>query len=107
MSGEPDVDVKPWGRRANLQCISPELALKPSGNCAVSCPQIGEQQTWLAQGEFFGSCRVGPGVSPEPLTDPDVNLSIHPPRVTARRLPPSAELLGSSRYDPVGPSQRR
>src|SRR5258708_17056467 len=26
---------------------------------------------------------------PEPLTDPDLNLSIHPARVTARRLPPS------------------
>ena len=35
---------------------------------------------------------------------PDVNLSIHPARVTARRLPPSAEPSGSSRYDPVGPS---
>jgi len=41
---------------------------------------------------------------PEPLTDPDLNLSIHPARVIARRLPPSAEPSGSSRYDPVGPS---
>src|SRR5262249_48234891 len=41
---------------------------------------------------------------PEPLTDPDLNLSIHPARVTARRLPPSAEPSGSSRYSPVGPS---
>src|SRR3984957_18262949 len=41
---------------------------------------------------------------PEPLTDPDLNLSIHPARVTARRLPPSAEPSGSSRYAPVGPS---
>src|SRR5258708_30747086 len=40
---------------------------------------------------------------PEPLTDPDLNLSIHPARATARRLPPSAEPSGSSRYDPVGP----
>src|SRR6266850_700595 len=37
------------------------------------------------------------------LTDPDLNLSIHPARVTARRLPPSAEPSGSSRFDPVGP----
>ena len=44
---------------------------------------------------------------PEPLTDPDVNLSIHPARVTAPRLPPSADVLGSSQFDPVGPSQRR
>src|SRR5260221_195548 len=37
------------------------------------------------------------------LTDPDLNLSIHPARVPARRLPPSAEPSGSSRFDPVGP----
>src|SRR5258708_6756634 len=41
---------------------------------------------------------------PEPLTDPYVNLSIHTARVIARRLPPSAEPSGSSRFDPVGPS---
>src|SRR5262249_6608235 len=41
---------------------------------------------------------------PEPLTEPDVILSHHPARVTARRLPPSAEHSGSSRFDPVGPS---
>src|SRR5215475_5349600 len=41
---------------------------------------------------------------PEPLTDPYVNLSIHTARVIARRLPPSAERSGSSRFDPVGPS---
>src|ERR1700720_548607 len=35
---------------------------------------------------------------------PYVNLSIHTARVTARRLPPSAEPSGSSRFDPVGPS---
>jgi hypothetical protein len=33
---------------------------------------------------------------PEPLTDPDLNLSIHPARATARRLPPSTEREGSS-----------
>src|SRR5215470_18876628 len=40
---------------------------------------------------------------PEPLTDPDVNLSIHPARAIVRRLPPSAEIAGSSRFDSVGP----
>ena len=40
---------------------------------------------------------------PEPLTEPDVILSHHPARVTARRLPPSAERSGSSRFNPVGP----
>src|SRR5215831_3795119 len=43
------------------------------------------------------------GISPEPLTDPDVILSHHPARAIARRLPPSAEIAGSSRFDPVGP----
>jgi len=41
---------------------------------------------------------------PEPLTDPDLTLSRHPARAIARRLPPSAEPSGSSRYDPVDPS---
>jgi hypothetical protein len=40
---------------------------------------------------------------PEPLTDPDVILSHHPARATARRLPPSAEHSGFSRFDAVGP----
>jgi hypothetical protein len=43
------------------------------------------------QGEC-GSCRVGPGnFHPEPPTDPDLTLSRHPARATARRLPPSIE----------------
>ena len=41
---------------------------------------------------------------PEPLTDPDLILSHHPARAIARRLPPSAEISGSSRFDPVGPN---
>src|SRR5258705_12201408 len=46
-----------------------------------------------------------PGVfHPEPLTEPDLILSHHPARAIARRLPPSAEISGSSRFDPVGPS---
>src|SRR6267378_1754187 len=34
---------------------------------------------------------------PEPLTEPDLTLSRHPARATARRLPPSIEHQGSSR----------
>src|SRR5215510_8003549 len=36
---------------------------------------------------------------PEPLTDPDLNLSTHPARAIARRLPPSVdnELLSANR----------
>ena len=50
-------------------------------------------------------CRVGPGnFTPSLSQIPYVNLSIHTARATARRLPPSAEHSGSSRFDPVGPS---
>jgi len=55
--------------------------------------------------EVVRFCRVGPGnftLSPSQI--PYVNLSIHTARVTARRLPPSAEPSGSSRFYPVGPS---
>src|SRR6202043_2966920 len=41
---------------------------------------------------------------PEPLTEPDLILSHHPARAIAGRVPPSAEISGSSRFDPVGPS---
>ena len=64
---------------------------------AVRAATIGRLKSPSRPGEFH----------PEPLTDPDLNLSIHPAHVTARRLPPSAEPSGSSRFDPVGPSQRR
>src|SRR5262249_23533358 len=51
-----------------------------------------------------GSCRVGPGnFAPSLSQIPDVILSHHPARAIARRLPPSAEIAGSSRFDPVGP----
>jgi len=60
------------------------------------------------RGVSRGQCLLVPSrpgeFHPEPLTDPDLNLSIHTARVIARRLPPSAEPSGSSRYDPVGPS---
>ena len=43
---------------------------------------------------------------PEPLTDPDVTLSRHPARATARRLPPSVENW-SSPCCQLARSQRR
>src|ERR1035437_4846685 len=56
----------------------------------------------------FRECRVGPGNFTLSLSQiPDVILSHHPARAIARRLPPSAETSGSSRFDPVGPTQRR
>jgi hypothetical protein len=39
---------------------------------------------------------------PEPLTEPDVNLSIHPARATHRRRPPSVDTDGLL-WSPVGP----
>jgi hypothetical protein len=41
--------------------------------------------------------------TPSPSQIPNVILSPHPARAIARRLPPSAEIAGSSRFDPVGP----
>ena len=42
------------------------------------------------RGDFGSACRVGPGnFTPSLSQIPDVNLSIHPARATARRLPPS------------------
>ena len=50
-------------------------------------------------------CRVGPGnFTPSPSQIPDLILSHHPARAIARRLPPSVEISGSSRCNPVGPS---
>src|SRR4029077_1647733 len=47
---------------------------------------------------------LGPGnFTPSLSQIPDVILSHHPARAIARRLPPSAEIAGSSRFDPVGP----
>jgi hypothetical protein len=61
---------------------------------------IGGDRTTSARSELYRFCRVGPGsLTPSPSQIPDVNLSIHPARVTARRLPPSADALDSSRYD--------
>ena len=53
-------------------------------------------------------CRVGPGNFTLSLSQiPDLILSHHPARAIAPRLPPSVEMSGSSRFDPVAPTQRR
>src|SRR5216683_2724661 len=60
--------------------------------------------------EPLGGLRVLPSrpgeFHPEPLTDPDLILSHHPARATARRLPPSVENWSSSCYQ-LARSQRR
>ena len=42
---------------------------------------------------------------PEPLTEPDVNLSIHPARATPERLPPCGKTMSSSGF-PLTQSHR-
>ena len=52
--------------------------------------------------------RVGPGnFTPSLSQDPDLILSHHPARATARRLPPSAEPSGSSWHRQLAQAQRR
>jgi hypothetical protein len=64
-------------------------------------PEMMDTLAGLSDGR---KCRVGPGnFTPSLSQIPDVILSHHPARATARRLPPSAEIAGSSRFDPVGP----
>jgi hypothetical protein len=69
------------------------LPMSPGSGSLLVAPPFPGLQVPSRPGEFH----------PESLTDADVNLSIHPARATARRLPPSAEIAGSSRFDPVGP----
>src|SRR5215204_5708026 len=93
-----------------LNCSQPVVALHVGTGSLILCPVSGAVRKQMDVAVLPAATRMPsrPGeFHPEPLTDPDVNLSIHPARVTARRLPPSADALGSSQFDPVGPSQRR
>jgi hypothetical protein len=90
-----DLPCPKWGLKAAVQPFS--APARKFRSTPISGPTA-ERPAWQLRpsrpGEFH----------PEPLTDPDVILSHHPARAIARRLPPSAEPSGSSRYDPVGPS---
>jgi hypothetical protein len=56
-------------------------------NPKFGCVRIGQQ---IAHAFGIDGLPSRPGeLHPEPLTDPDVTLSRHPARATARRLPPS------------------
>ena len=71
---------------------------------ATSRRLSGVQRSRCQRRREGGLCRVGPGnFTPSLSQIPDVILSHHPARAIARRLPPSAEIAGSSRFDPVGP----
>src|SRR5260370_547273 len=102
------LDLPRGGLAPPIPCQLSWRALHRVMGCPHECvsPATGVPQ--IAADLLHGPSRQGrpsrPGeFHPEPLTDPDLNLSIHPARVTARRLPPSAEPSGSSRFDPVGP----
>jgi hypothetical protein len=55
-------------------------------------PLLGGTFSAGSQGSLGHFCRVGPGnFTPSPSQIPDLTLSRHPARATARRLPPSIE----------------
>jgi len=84
-----------------------ELAGKAVEHGIDLAKRIGAKVTVLTVLPPFHTLPSRPGeFHPEPLTDPDVTLSCHPARATARRLPPSVENLSSSRYR-LALSQRR
>ena len=69
-------------------------AIGRAGRNYTSCPSsaMSSGRLFLDRGGRHQSRRVGPGVVPEPLTDPDLSLSTHPARATLRKLPPSVEI---------------
>jgi hypothetical protein len=75
----------------------PQLSEHPYGACLAALEVTGAKSLPSRPGEFH----------PEPLTDPDLILSHHPARATARRLPPSAEPSGSSWRRQLAQAQRR
>src|SRR6266478_4844114 len=71
-----------WGNeRAQDEMRSSRFRWEPPASPNATVPALAARNVPSRPREFH----------PEPLTDPDLNLSIHPARVTARRLPPSAE----------------
>src|SRR5271169_3440164 len=100
------IAVPPTSRRNVWSNVWPTLATswRSSRSPPEPCLRHHQQEEFAATSEplsFF----LGPGnftLSPSQI--PDLILSHHPARAIARRLPPSAEISGSSRCNPVGPS---
>ena len=68
-------------------------------------PRLENRRTGVRRGHFVPWPSRPGELHPGPLTDPDMNLSIHPARATLRRLPPSAKTRSSSGC-PLTPSWR-
>src|ERR1700738_5328826 len=71
-----------WPGREPINLPGGQFARVRYAPIAHQIPHRSELTLWPSRpGEFH----------PEPLTDPDLTLSRHPARATARRLPPSIE----------------
>ncbi len=93
-SSEDAANVRVW-LKADIQ--SPKIEVRFTPKSGHSEAHAGLPLLPSRPGEFH----------PEPLTEPDVILSHHPAHAIARRLPPSAEQLGSSRHNRLARVQRR
>jgi len=79
--------VPPPDGRPRAQVKERAGRIAPSSSSAMSSDRLILDRVGRHQ-----SRRVGPGIAPEPLTDPDLSLSTHPARATHRKLPPSVEI---------------
>src|SRR6516164_4971367 len=78
--------IEPWSNGQTEGQINRLKALKRAMYGRASVALLCAPMPPSRPGEFH----------PEPLTDPDMRLSLHPARATQRRLAPSGEKLGSS-----------
>jgi hypothetical protein len=88
---------------ARLTAYGPSRRFRPSAHfrCWRKLP-------WRRTSRNRTECRVGPGnFTPSPSQNPDLNLSIHPARVTARRLRAANVFGGISSPSGVRKAPRR
>jgi len=94
----------PLSRTSQLLRVAPPLSLRFRTLALVVLPLVASPLASESQVPTFrltaslassGPSRPGE-LHPEPLTDPDVNLAIHPARATHGKLPLSGQTVGSS-----------
>src|SRR5215211_1400131 len=73
-----------------LRCMSPDVAHSYPGRMRRNVSSWRKRTCGPQRGVRLMPSRPGE-FHPEPLTEPDLTLSRHPARATARRLPPSIE----------------